>query len=51
MNKPCPPKTDCWCETHPNHQDCVVILPIKNTAFAVFIVLMILVVLKNKFKK
>ena len=22
MKPPCPPKTACWCETHPNHPDC-----------------------------
>jgi len=43
MNKPCPPKTDCWCETRPNHPDCVPALPIESVFFGMLIIILIII--------
>jgi len=43
MNNPCPPKTECWCETRPNHPDCVPYLPIESVFFGMLIIILIII--------
>jgi len=52
MKPPCPPKTDCWCETHPNHPNCVPDLAIESVFFGMMIVIMIMIIIiKNDRKR
>jgi len=53
MKPPCPPKTACWCETHPNHPDCnVPAFTIENkvymTGMLLLMILWVTLLMKNK---
>ena len=43
MKAPCPRKTECWCETHPNNPDCVPSLPIYSAVFGMIIIILIII--------
>lgn len=51
MKKPdCPPKTECWCETHKNHPDCIT-LEIDSFIGLSFLIVFIMLFAFNKQKK
>jgi hypothetical protein len=43
MKNPCPPKSECWCETHPSHKDCIPDLPIESIFFGMLIIILIII--------
>lgn len=51
MKKPdCPPKTECWCETHPNHPDCIT-LEIDSFLWVSFLIVLMIIYIFKKEKK
>lgn len=42
MKQPCPPKSECWCEQHPNNPECVPSFIITNEILTIIILILII---------
>lgn len=46
--EPCPPRSDCWCERHPNNPNCPKGMPLNN-GDGIILILILTIIWKRKY--